>query len=92
MNDTSFQRRVVLANPHGLHMRPSAAFAELAGKFQSSVTVSRAGCSVNGKSVWDLLLLAAEHGAELTLEADGPDAPEALDALSALLTTPPVDI
>ena len=73
-------------------MRPSAVFAELAGKFQSSVTVSRPGCTVNGKSVWDLLLLGAEHGSELTLEAAGPDAPEALDALSALLSTPPVEI
>jgi phosphocarrier protein HPr len=92
MNSDPLRRRVVLANPNGLHMRPSAAFVELAGKFQSNVTVSRAGCSVNGKSLWDLLLLAAEHGSELTLEADGPDAPEALDALAALLSTPPVDV
>jgi phosphotransferase system HPr (HPr) family protein len=92
MNDTPNQRRVVLANPNGLHMRPSAAFVELASKFQSNVTVSRPGCSVNGKSIWDLLLLGAEHGTELTLEVIGPDAPEALDALAELLTTPPVDI
>lgn len=91
MNGTSLQRKVLLANPQGLHMRPSAAFVELAGRFQSNVTVTHDGRSVNGKSLWDLLLLAAMPGCELTLEADGPDAPQALDALAALLATPPAE-
>jgi phosphotransferase system HPr (HPr) family protein len=82
------QRKVVLANPNGLHMRPSAAFVELAGQFESSITVSHAGQTVNGKSVWDLLLLGATGGSELTLEADGPDAEQALDALAELLSRP----
>lgn len=89
MNGAPLQRRVQLANPQGLHMRPSAAFVELAGRFESNVTVSHEGKRVNGKSLWDLLLLAAMPGSELTLEADGPDAPEALAALSDLLSTPP---
>lgn len=91
MNGTPLQRKVLLANPQGLHMRPSAAFVELAGRFQSNVTVTCEGRSVNGKSLWDLLLLAAMPGSELTLEADGPDAPQALEALAVLLATPPVD-
>ena len=85
------QRTVCLANPNGLHMRPSAAFVELAGRFRSNVTVHHDGRSVNGKSIWDLLLLAAMPGSELTLEVEGEDAKEALDALSALLATPPAD-
>ena len=73
-------------------MRPSAAFKELAERFESNITVTHDGKSVNGKSVWDLLLLAAEYDSELTLEADGPDACQALDALSQLLSTlPPKD-
>ena len=72
-------------------MRPSAAFVELAGRFESNVTVTYNGNSVNGKSIWDLLTLAAEVGSELTLEADGPDAPAALEALSKLISTPPVE-
>ena len=89
MNGAPMQRRVFVANPQGMHLRPSAAFVELAGRFQSEVTVTHNGTCVNGKSVWDLLLLAAEVGSELTLEADGPDAPAALDALAALISTPP---
>jgi len=91
MNGTPLQRKVLLANPNGLHMRPSAAFVELAGRFESNVTVSCDGKAVNGKSIWDLMLLAAEHGTELTLEVDGPDAPQALEALSVFLSTPPAD-
>jgi phosphocarrier protein HPr len=91
MNGAPMQRRVIVANPQGLHLRPSAAFVELAGRFQTDITVTHNGTSVNGKSVWDLLLLAAEVGSELTLEADGPDAPAALDALSVLVSTPPVE-
>jgi len=89
MNGAPLQRKVLLANPNGLHMRPSAAFVELAGRFESTVLVSLDGKTVNGKSLWDLLLLAATPGSELTLEADGPDAPQALDALSALLSSLP---
>lgn len=89
MNGAILQRTVHLANPNGLHMRPSAAFVELAGRFASTVTVHHDGRSVNGKSIWDLMLLAAECGSQLTLEVDGPDAPQAIDALSALLSTPP---
>jgi len=91
MNGAPLQRKVSIANPQGLHMRPSAAFVELAGRFESNVTVTHEGRSVNGKSLWDLLLLAALPGSELTLEADGPDAPQALEALSDLLSTPPGD-
>lgn len=91
MSGGPLQRTVLLANPHGLHMRPSAAFVEMAGRFQSKVIVHHDGRSVNGKSLWDLLLLAAMPGSELTLEVEGPDAPQALDALSALLCTPPAE-
>jgi phosphotransferase system HPr (HPr) family protein len=89
MRADPLRHKVVITNPQGLHMRPSAALAELAGRFQSAVTVSVDGKSVNGKSLWDLMLLAAMPGSELTLEVDGPDAPAALDALVALLSAPP---
>jgi len=89
MNEVVLTRTVVLANPNGLHMRPSAAFVELAGRFNCDVKVSHNGQTVNGKSIWDLMLLAAMPGSELTLEVEGPDAPQALEALATYLTTPP---
>jgi phosphotransferase system HPr (HPr) family protein len=85
------QRTVCLANPNGLHMRPSAAFVQLAESFQSAVTIHYNGKTCDGKSIWELLTLAAMPGGELTLVVDGPDAPQALEALTALLATPPAD-
>jgi phosphotransferase system HPr (HPr) family protein len=89
MNMDTLQRTVRITNPQGLHMRPSVAFAELAGRYECQVTVHHEGRSVDGKSPWDLLLLAAMPGTELTIEAAGPDAEEALDALIDLLSRPP---
>jgi phosphotransferase system HPr (HPr) family protein len=81
----ALERNVTVANPNGLHMRPCAAFAELAMRFQSDVLVRHNGQTANGKSIWDLLSLAAMPGVILTLQASGPDADEALSALSHLL-------
>jgi phosphocarrier protein HPr len=85
------RRKVVVANPQGMHMRPWTAFAILAGRFRSTVTVHCNGRTADGKGVLDLMLLVAEQGSELTIEADGPDAAEALDALSALVAAVPAE-
>src|SRR5690242_12129004 len=89
MSADPLRHKVVITNPQGLHLRPSAAFAELARGFQCTVTVYVDGKSANGKSPLDLMMLAAMPGSELTVEVDGPDAPAALEALVALLNAPP---
>jgi len=89
MNGQPLRQTVLISNTQGLHMRPAAAFAETAGRFRSNVTVHYEGKAVNGKSLWDLMLLAAMPNTEVTVEVDGPDAPAALDALVAVLRAPP---
>src|SRR5262249_28320251 len=86
MNGKALQRKVIIANPMGFHFRPVAAFAKLASTYQSTVTVSKEEKRVNGKSPLELMLLAAEQGSELVVETSGPDAHEALDALTELLS------
>ena len=86
MKRETLQRTVTVMDPQGLHMRPAAAFAKLARQFQSTVTVRRDDRSVNGKSQLDLMLLAAEPGAQLVLEVSGEDAATALSALGAVLS------
>src|SRR5437868_15491114 len=63
MSGETLQRRVTITNPQGFHMRPQAAFAQLANQFASTVTVSNGQVRANGKSQWELMLLAAEQGA-----------------------------
>jgi phosphotransferase system HPr (HPr) family protein len=81
MSGPTLQRKVTVTNPQGFHMRPAAAFATLARKYQCDVHVIKEEQRVNGKSPLELLLLVALPGSELTIEACGADAPEALDAL-----------
>lgn len=78
----SIRHTLIITNPQGLHMRPLTAFVEAATRYQSSVVVIKAGAPpVNGKSLVNLLGLAAEQGTELTVEVSGPDAEEALKAV-----------
>lgn len=85
------RQTVVIANPQGLHLRPAMAFARLAQQYQAAVTVMKGDHSVNGKSLIDLMLLAAEQGTELVVEVDGADARSALPALAEILAAPSMD-
>jgi len=88
MNGQTLQHTVVITNPQGFHLRPKASFATLANRFQSNVSVSWEGQTVNGKSILELMLLAAQQGSQVIVEVDGPDASVALDALVAVLQAP----
>jgi phosphocarrier protein len=81
------RRRVQLVNSYGLALRAGDKFVRLAQSFKSAVRVVHQGMEVNGKSILDLMLLAAECGSFLDLEARGPDAEEVLDALAELIAT-----
>ncbi len=74
MSGETIQRRVRITNPQGLHMRPATMFAQLAGQFESSVTVCRGDQRINGKSPLELMILGADQGTELILEVSGRDA------------------
>jgi phosphotransferase system HPr (HPr) family protein len=91
MSGETFQRKVMITNPQGFHMRPAAEFAKRAGGFQSTVTLAKDDLRINGKSLLELFLLVALPGTELTLEVSGPDARDALEALAALLAAPSAD-
>ena len=79
------QRRVVIRNKYGLHARPAAEFVKKAHEFEAEVWVRKEELEVNGKSIMGMMMLAAEHGAEIVIRADGADAEQAVDSLSALV-------
>ncbi|MBI1853690.1 MAG: HPr family phosphocarrier protein [Planctomycetes bacterium] len=81
----NIERKVRLVNRHGLHARPAAEFVKLANQFQADIQISKDGQAINGKSIIEILLLAAEHGTELVLRANGQDAERALETLEALI-------
>ena len=87
MSEAKLTRTVVVANAHGLHMRPASLIAKLADSFQSKIELVRGNDRVNGKSTLEIATLAAEHGTHLTIEASGPDAEAAVAALVELFAS-----
>ena len=85
---TAVRRRVTVANPAGLHMRPAGVVAKHAQSFAAAVTVCNGDRKADGKSPMALILLIALPGTELVVEADGPDAESAADAVCAALGDP----
>jgi phosphotransferase system HPr (HPr) family protein len=79
------RRQVEIINALGLHLRPADKFVRLAHRFQSEIRVYHEGQEINGKSILDLTTMAAECGTLLSLEARGPDAEEAVEALAGLV-------
>jgi phosphocarrier protein len=79
------KRDVTIVNPLGLHARPAAQFVKLASSFASHIELVRDGMPVNGKSIMGVMMLAAECGATLSLQAEGADAEEAIAALAQLV-------
>jgi phosphocarrier protein HPr len=85
MVEDTASRTVVVTNPQGIHARPADLFVKLASRYQSTIEVIKDGERVDGKSILAILTLAAVEGTALQIEATGPDAQAALDALAELI-------
>jgi phosphocarrier protein HPr len=77
-------RTVVVSHPTGLCLRGASAIRQLAGRFHSAIQVVKEGRRVSVGDVLQVVSLGAEPGSQVVLEATGPDADEALDALVKL--------
>ncbi len=76
---------VTIVNSQGMHARPADLFVRTASRFDASVHVVKDGERVDGKSILSILTLVAEKGTKLAIEAEGPDASEAIQALVRLV-------
>lgn len=87
--------RVEIRYERGLHARPATLIAERARRFHADVTLvllrspieisTPPGTRADAKNVMDIMFLAAPQGTELEIEARGPDAQPALEALTSVL-------
>jgi phosphocarrier protein len=84
MND-KWSRKAELVNQRGLHARASAAFAREASKFNAKITVHHDGMSASAASIMDLLMLGARVGQTIEIDAEGPEAHQALEAVCNLI-------
>ncbi len=82
---TRHQVKVTIVNRLGLHARPAMSFVDAANLFHSDVKVCRDDTEVDGKSIMQMMMLAAGQGTELLIIAEGDDAQAACAALKALV-------
>jgi len=81
--------RVVIRNRLGMHARPAMTFVDLASSFGAAISVRRADDDgaerVDGKSIMQVMMLAATQGTALEIFAEGEDADEACQELRKLV-------
>jgi len=82
------RKELVVKNKQGLHARPAALFVQVANKFDARITVKNGTEEVNGKSIMGILMLGAEQGSVIILEAEGEDANIAVAELEKVLNSP----
>ena len=80
------QRSVTVVNKLGIHARPATLLVQAASRYEADIYLSKGDVSrINGKSIMGVMMLAAEQGAEVLVEAEGCDAQAAVQAVSDLL-------
>lgn len=80
------KKKITVKNKQGLHARPAALFVQVANKFDSRITVKSGTEEVNGKSIMGILMLGAEKGAAIEIEAEGEDAQAAIEELEKVVS------
>ncbi|MBN1913151.1 MAG: HPr family phosphocarrier protein [Candidatus Omnitrophica bacterium] len=81
------KKKFTVNNKQGLHARPAALFVQIANKFDARITVRHGDEQVNGKSIMGILMLGAEKGSQIIIEADGKDASLALVELEKIINS-----
>jgi phosphocarrier protein HPr len=80
-------KEIIVSNSLGLHARPAMQFVDMANQFASDIMVYKGGDEpekADGKSVMQMIILAATQGTPLRIEADGDDADDAVKKLADL--------
>jgi len=85
MTNAMRRAELLIRNKKGLHARASAKFVKCAEAFNAAIRVTRDGQTVGGSSIMGLMMLAAGQGTTISIEAEGPEAAQAIAALTALV-------
>lgn len=78
-------RELEIVNRKGLHARATAKFVHCVEQFDAEITVSRGGETVGGQSIMGILTLGAGIGSSIVVSATGPQALQAVNALTTLV-------
>ncbi len=78
-------KKLTIQNTKGLHARAALEMVKLVENFDSEITVCKDGLCADARSSMDLMMLTAQQGSNIEINADGNDAENAVDAISDLV-------
>ena len=79
------RRELTIINRLGLHARAAAKLVTTAAHFASNLRLEREGKSADAKSIMAVMMLSANKGSVITVEASGEDEAAASEAIAALV-------
>jgi phosphotransferase system HPr (HPr) family protein len=78
------RREIIILNELGLHARPAAEFVRAAKAFRSQIWLVKGEERFSVASILEVLTANLNRGDTATIEAEGPDAQEAVKRLTEL--------
>jgi len=78
----SVEKELVIVNELGLHARPATQIVNLVNKYESDISLTFRGITVDMKSIMGVLSLGVTKGSTIVVSAEGPDEVEAIKAIS----------
>jgi phosphocarrier protein HPr len=85
MISLEFSQAVPIVNHSGLHARAAAKVSSVADQFQATVWIKKGDQIASSDSILDLMMLMANQGDTVIIEARGSEAEAALAAVSKLI-------
>jgi phosphocarrier protein HPr len=80
------QREVRIVNRLGLHARAAVKLVSLCSKYVSSFVLVVNGRRAEGRRLIAILLLSAGMGTQISIQVQGPDEKEAIEAVTRLIS------
>jgi phosphocarrier protein HPr len=80
----NLEAKLLVLNRLGLHARAAAKIASLASRFRANIVLEKDGVKADARSILDILGLGCPQGTEVRLRAEGPEAIQAVAAISDL--------
>lgn len=77
--------KYVITDPEGIHARPAGELVKAVKDFQSAITISKDGKSVDAKRIIGIMGLAVKKDQEITVTAEGEDEASAIAAIDTFL-------
>lgn len=84
MGEDQVIKNLAVTNRLGLHARAAARIAETVARFDCSVVLKKDGVEADGASILSVLTLDAPLGSEVTVQAQGQEASQVVQALGEL--------